>query len=41
MRGEERAIFDEMDANYTKLKSLVGQVRAAATVTEVEGISWT
>jgi hypothetical protein len=38
---EERAIFDEMNANYTKLKNLIGQVRAATTVAEVEAVVWT
>jgi hypothetical protein len=41
LNAEERAIFDEMNANYSRLKQLVSQVRAATTVAEVEGISWT
>jgi hypothetical protein len=41
LNAEERAIFDEMNANYTRLKDLISQVRAATTVSEVEGISWT
>jgi hypothetical protein len=41
LNAEERAVFDEMNANYTRLKNLIGQVRAAATVSEVEAIFWT
>jgi hypothetical protein len=41
LNAEERAVFDEMSANYTRLKGLITQVRAAATVEELEGISWT
>jgi hypothetical protein len=41
LNAEERAIFDEMNANHTRLKNLIGQVRAATTVGEVEAISWT
>jgi len=37
---EERAVFDEMNANYTKLKNLVASVRAASTVEEVEAVTW-
>jgi hypothetical protein len=41
LNAEEQAIRNAMNANYTKLKNLIGQVRAAATVAEVEAISWT
>jgi hypothetical protein len=40
LNAEERAIFDEMNANYTKLKNLIGQVRVAASLEDLEGISW-
>lgn len=40
LSAEERTVFDSMNANYTKLKSLVASVRSAANVAEVEGISW-
>jgi hypothetical protein len=43
LNAEERSVFDEMNANYTKLKNLIGQVRdpATDTVAEVEAIAWT
>jgi hypothetical protein len=41
LNTEERAVFDAMNANYQKLKNLIVQVRAAATLEEVEDISWT
>lgn len=37
---EERAVFDSMNANYTKLKGLVSAVRVATSVAEVKGITW-
>jgi hypothetical protein len=40
LSAEERAVFDEMNANLTKLKSLVSQVRAASTVEAVLAIQW-
>ncbi len=40
LNAEERAIFDEMNANYTKLKNLIVQTRAATTLSEVEAIQW-
>jgi hypothetical protein len=40
LNAEERAIFDEMNANYTKLRNLIGQVRAATTVQDVESVEW-
>jgi hypothetical protein len=40
LNAEERAVFDAMNANYTRLKGLIVQVRAAATLEEVEAISW-
>jgi hypothetical protein len=40
LNAEERAVFDAMNANYTKLKNLIVQARAAATLGEVEAISW-
>jgi hypothetical protein len=40
LNAEERSVFDEMNANYTKLKNLIGQVRAATTIGEVEAVQW-
>jgi hypothetical protein len=39
--AEEQVVFNDMNASYTRLKSLISQVRAATTVAEVEAISWT
>jgi hypothetical protein len=43
LNAEEQAIRDAMNANYQKLKNLIGQVRdpATDTVAKVEAISWT
>ena len=40
LNTEERAVFDAMNANYTKLKNLIVQARAAATVEALEAIAW-
>jgi len=41
LNTEERAVFDLMSANYTRLKNLIVQARAAATVEALEAIAWT
>jgi hypothetical protein len=38
---EEQAVRDQMSSNYTKLKNLIVQTRAATTLSEVEAIQWT
>jgi hypothetical protein len=40
LNAEETAIRDAMTANYTKLKDLIAQVRAAQSLAELEAVSW-
>ncbi len=40
LNAEERIVFDAMNADYTRLKSLVVQIRAAATVEAVRAVVW-
>jgi hypothetical protein len=40
LNAEERAVFDEMNANLAKLNSLIGQVRAASSVAAVLAVRW-
>jgi hypothetical protein len=41
LSAEERSVFDAMNQNYERLRTLVGQARAASSEEELEGISWT
>jgi hypothetical protein len=40
LNAEEQAIFTDMNANYTRLKNLISQVRSASTVEAVLAVSW-
>lgn len=41
LSSEEQAIRDEMNTTYSKLRTLIGTVRAASTVEEVQAVTWT
>lgn len=40
LSAEEQSIFNAENARYNKLVGLVSQIRAATTISQVQGITW-